>query len=912
MSRLFLFAGLLLPAPLTAADPPPARVTLPALRGEDGKAVNAFASRDTKAVVVAVLSFKCPVARDSVEPLSELARAYGPKGVTVIGVVPNESPEAVARAAAEHKAGFPVLADRNLAVVDALSAKHTPEVFLLDADRVVRYRGRVDDKFGERLKPNARITRNDLREALDELLAGKPVSVPRTDCVGCEIARPKEAAKQPARVTFYKDVLPILQNRCQECHRPGEAGPFDLMTYDDAVTWAADIKGYTQTRRMPPWKQTAGMTFQHDRRMRAAEIETLAAWVDGGTPEGDPKDAPPAKKFTVGWALGEPDLVLTPDAAFNLAARGPDHYRCFVIPTNLKEDTVLVGYEVRPGNPAVVHHVVNYFDTSGTARTLDQAARKKAGGADQGPGYESMMGIGFTPKNPEQVGGFGGWAPGMRGQRAPQGTGYLLPKGADVVFQVHYHRDGKPGKDHTRIGLYFAKGPDAKNLRRLKVLAAPGLLAESDRYTPFTAIPAGQPAFKVVGKVVLEEDSRLYAAMPHMHMLGSKVRITMTPPGGKEQVIVAVDEWDYGWQEVYRLVEPFDVKAGTVFTVEGVFDNSAANRLNPHSPPKDVMRGEGTTDEMLFGFLVFTSDSPGGVVKAHPLTDPADYDPRQSRHTRDVIYGRKHGLALTLDVFTPARPNGAAVIAVASAGWHSDREMIREAYYTDLLARGYTVFAVVHGSEPRFTVPEMVDDLHRAVRFVRHHARDQDIDPERLRIMGASAGGNLALLIATTGGPGDPMASDPVDRESSAVRAAAVFFPPTDHLNFGKPGNELLGRDAMLPKYKSVFDFVEFDEKKMFFVPVTDPKKVRDLTRRLSPAQQVTSTSAPTLFVHGDQDKLVPLQQSEWMVGKLEAAGVDVRLVVKKRNGHGWLTITQDMKSFCDWFDKHLPVQKRQ
>ncbi len=639
MSRALWFAALALPvsfdgcrqAPLCAAEPPAMRVDLPALRGADGKPVVPFAHKDTKAVVVAFLSFKCPVARDYVEPLSKLAAEYGPKGVTVIGVVSNDTPEAVAKAAAEYKAGFPVAVDRELVAADALKAERTPEVVVLDADRVVRYRGRVDDKWGAKMKPNARVTRHDLREALDEMLAGKAVSVPKTDCVGCEIYRAKVAAPVvPTTVTFHKDVLPILQNRCQECHRPGEAGPFSLLAYKEAVTWAADIKEYTQSRKMPPWKPTAGMKFQHDRRLPATEIDALAAWADGGTPEGDPKDAPPAKVFTKGWSLGEPDLVLTVDEDFHLGARGPDHYRCFVLPTGLTEDRFVVAYEVRPGTATVVHHVLNYFDTTGTARKLDRAARQKAKAAsatgdDRGPGYESPMGIGFTPTDPSQVGGLGGWAPGLRGTRAPTGSGMLLPKASDIVLQIHYHRNGKPEKDRTKLGLYFAKGKDTTELKRLKTLRVYGLVSASDDFAPFEVIPAGRSGYRVTGKVVIEEDCRVYAALPHMHMLGTKVRIAMTAPGGKEQVIVEIGAWDYAWQELYRLVEPLDVKAGTVFTVEAEYDNSAKNPFNPNRPPKDVTRGEGTTDEMLIGFLSVTSASSGGEVKANPLTDRKHY-----------------------------------------------------------------------------------------------------------------------------------------------------------------------------------------------------------------------------------------------------------------------------------------------
>ncbi|MBA4192054.1 MAG: hypothetical protein C0467_29095 [Planctomycetaceae bacterium] len=637
MSRTRWFAALVLSLPLYgcitpplySAEPAKTPVKLPAFLGAEGKAFTPY-SRGTKAVVVAFLSFRCPVARDYIEPLSKIAAEYGSKGVTVVGVIPTDDSSAdVAKLATEYRAAFPVFLDHKLATADALQAGHTPEVFVLDADRIVRYRGRIDDKYGKRLKPNAQVTKHDLVAAIDEVLAGKPVTAPLTECVGCEIYRPKHVMNENATVTFHKDVLPILQNRCQECHRPGEAGPFSLLTYKQAVTWAADIKEYTQNRKMPPWKATGGLKFQHDRRMPDAEIDTLAKWVDGGTPEGDPKQAPAAKTFTKGWTLGEPDLVLTVEDDFHLGARGADHFRCFVLPTGLTEDKFVVAYEVRPGTPAVVHHVLNYFDATGTARKLDKEARKQARGTtdpDHGPGYESPMGIGFTPDDLEKVGGLGGWAPGLRGFRSPAGTGMFLPKGSDVVMQVHYHRNGKPEKDRTAIGLYFAK--NSTELKRLKPLRVPGLVTISEDFAPFTMIPAGQRGYRVAGKVVIEEDCRLHAAMPHMHMLGTKVRITMTPPGGKEQPIVVVGEWDYTWQEVYHLVEVVEVKAGTVFMIEAEYDNSVKNPFNPNSPPRDVKQGPGTADEMLFGFLSVTSESPGGQPKARPLTERKHYSPK--------------------------------------------------------------------------------------------------------------------------------------------------------------------------------------------------------------------------------------------------------------------------------------------
>jgi acetyl esterase/lipase len=282
----------------------------------------------------------------------------------------------------------------------------------------------------------------------------------------------------------------------------------------------------------------------------------------------------------------------------------------------------------------------------------------------------------------------------------------------------------------------------------------------------------------------------------------------------------------------------------------------------------------------------------------------ADEAPKFQR-TSDVIYGRKYGLALTMDVFTPEKPNGAAVIFVISGGWFSRPEAINPAYVHEFLRRGYTVFAVVHGSQPKFTVPEILDDMHRSVRFIRHNAKRFNIDPDRIGITGASAGGHLSLMMATTGGPGNPKAADPVDRESSQVQAAAVFFPPTDFLNFGKPGNELIDR-ALKPPFTAAVDFHEFNKEKALFVPITDEKKLREIMTRISPAQQITATTAPILFIHGDKDELVPLQQSQWMLDKLRTAKVPAELIVKKDGGHGWGTILEDTKPMADWFDKYL------
>jgi acetyl esterase/lipase len=272
----------------------------------------------------------------------------------------------------------------------------------------------------------------------------------------------------------------------------------------------------------------------------------------------------------------------------------------------------------------------------------------------------------------------------------------------------------------------------------------------------------------------------------------------------------------------------------------------------------------------------------------------------------DVIYGRKFGTALTMDVFTPKEhANGLGVIFVVSGGWFSSHEGISPAFNAPMVARGYTVFAVVHGSQPKFTIPEIVRDMNRAVRFIRHHAADYKIDPGRLGIYGGSAGGHLSLMQGTAGDEGDPDAKDPVDRASSRVQAVACFFPPTDFLNYGKPGEDALGR-GVLSGFQAPFDFHELDEARKKFVPVTDEAKIREIGRKISPINHVSPDDPPTLILHGDADTLVPIQQAESFVDKMREAKVEAKLVVKPGAGHGWSGMDKDIETFADWFDAHL------
>jgi peroxiredoxin len=556
----------------------------------------------TKATVVVFLSFECPVSTSYSPVLAEMAKRYAAKGVNFVGVCASEAetPASVAKQSADYKFGFPVLQDSKGTAVAAFKAEKTPEVFALDHNFVLRYRGRIDDGYAARLKKNQQIKNHDLEKALDELVAGKAVSQPLTAAIGCPIGLERKV-EQDGAVTYYRDVAPILQNRCQECHRPGQVGPFSLMTFKQALNWCEDIKSYTSNHTMPPWKITEGCAFRNDRRMTDKEIATLAAWVDGGAAEGNPSDAPPPREFVTGWRLGTPDLVLSLKEEFVVGPGGNDIFRCFVFPTDLPEDKFVVAYEVKPGNPRVVHHTLNFLDSDGRGRDLERKGQafekrhKKPGDFDTGPGYSFAMGVGFSPD-----GALGGWAPGQVPQYLPTGYGFKLPKKSDVVVQVHYHRDGRVERDRLQIGLYFAKKTDGMKSFKTGVIMG-----------RFFAIPANDANFKVVGSTTVKYDCVLHSIMPHMHLLGRKIKVTMKTPKGKKETLLDIDSWDYNWQESYFLKEPLALKEGTVLNVEAVYDNSENNPNNPHNPPKLVTFGEQTTNEMCFVFLGSTSDSPG-------------------------------------------------------------------------------------------------------------------------------------------------------------------------------------------------------------------------------------------------------------------------------------------------------------
>jgi hypothetical protein len=409
------------------------------------------------------------------------------------------------------------------------------------------------------------------------------------------------AARGAEPPNYHRDVAPILQKNCQECHRSGQVAPFSLLDYAQARKRAQDLAAVTEERTMPPWhaSTTEGGPFRGARVLTDRELKTLADWADAGAPEGNPKDGPPPREWSSDWALGTPDLVLKMPEPYKLGPTGADEYRVMVIPAGLAEGRWIAAVDFKPGNMKVVHHILAAYDVTGNARKMD-ADDPAPGYATSGGGYGRLpSGLPFLPS-----GQLWGWAPGRIPQLSPEGTARSLPAGADVLLQIHYHKSGKPEEDATVMGLYFAKGPVDKRIRSGIVL--PQRAGFSLR--PELQIPPGDAYHEVKGSLTIRQDSHLLAVFPHMHLLGKDFVLRATRPDGSQQTLIRIDDWDFNWQNPYEFVTPVALPRGTRIEMTAHFDNSAENPRNPSHPPIEVHWGEQTTDEMCIGFLQLTRD----------------------------------------------------------------------------------------------------------------------------------------------------------------------------------------------------------------------------------------------------------------------------------------------------------------
>ncbi len=534
---------------------------------------------DRQAVVLVFVSTQCPISNRYLPELSAIGKDFAGKGVAVLGVNSNHNEQGeIAAWAKDRGVDFPVLCDADHRLADALGIETVPTAVVLDAKHVVRYRGRIDDD-----PMGGRARKRDLRDAVAAVLENREIAEPETTPRGCSVRRSPPPADGP--VTWARDVAPIVQQNCVGCHRTGQIAPFHLTDYEHASAFAKEIRRAVSEKRMPPWKPTDGVPFLNERRLTDAQIDTIVKWADGGAPLGDASVEPPMPKFNDDWTLGPPDLVLEMEEEFSLAATGPtDEYRHFVCHTDLPEDVWIQATEIRPGNPRIVHHVLAYVDTTGTARKLDAAA--------EGPGYPGEgTSPGFFP-----TGEMGGWAPGDMPYVLPDGVGRKLKKGADVVLQIHYNRCGTPQKDRTRLGLYFSKKPVKQQIRWAELVNAS------------FEIPAGAERHEVKAGWSFSKAVTIFVVSPHQHLLGKSAKMVAQFPDGKQQTLIEIADWEFKWQDAYMLKEPLKLPGGSRLLYTATYDNSEKNPLNPNRPPKPVTWGEKTTDEMCLGYVGYVED----------------------------------------------------------------------------------------------------------------------------------------------------------------------------------------------------------------------------------------------------------------------------------------------------------------
>jgi len=491
--------------------------------------------------------------------LAELSQRWDPAEVAFIGINSNQQDTIteVATHAKKMEIPFPVLKDPANQIADRFGAERTPEVFVLDQDRVVRYRGRIDDQYNIGIqKPKA--TRQDLATAIDELLASQEVSLPATQAPGCLIGRVKRAEPQ-GEVTYSKQISRILQHRCVECHHEGQVAPFVLTSYEDALGWAEMIREVVHERRMPPWQASPEHgDFKNNPSLSAEELALIDQWVESGCPQGNPADLPEPPTYAKGWGISEPDEVFyMSDEPFTIPAEGVVSYQMYEVDPGFTEDRWIKEAEVKAGNPAVVHHVIVFI---------------------QAPG-QGQFG------SPQMA-----FAPGMTPRRLGNGAAIRAPAGCKLIFQNHYTPNGKEQQDRSYVGFVYAKPEEVTH----EVLgAACGNVA--------LKIPPNDPNHIVTARSKFRKDTTLLGMNPHMHLRGKAFRYELEYPDGTKEILLDVPKYDFNWQLWYMLKEPKLIPKGSRMTCTAAFDNSAENPSNP-DPSKEIRWGEQTWDEMMFGF----------------------------------------------------------------------------------------------------------------------------------------------------------------------------------------------------------------------------------------------------------------------------------------------------------------------
>ncbi len=529
-----------------------------------------------KAYVVVAANHTCPVAQRYLPVLAKLEKSYRERGVqfVVLYVAANDSINEMAADAVESGSEFPFVKDILGQGVEALGLRRTPETVVLDADRKIRYRGRIDDQFrlsGDR----AGATKSPLRDAIEDVLAGRPVALTETPVDGCLITA--EVEKEKATTPNYAEhVAPIVQKHCQDCHHQGTEAPFPLMSYRDMVMQGDMIAEVVDDRRMPPWFASGRHgDFINRRGLSDTERETILEWVRAGSPKGDLAKLPKPREFSSArWRIGEPDIVTTMPLTHNIPATGFVDYRYAIFPYVFTHDTWVQSIEILPDNPRIVHHANLAFTTFGD--------------------------------KPREENFITGRVPGGDPMVLDEGVAYLIPKGSVLVLQIHYTTTGKPEQSKIAVGLRYPREVVRKQLYHQQV------------HTGRFKIPPQAPAHPVTATRTLGFDATGVGLVSHMHVRGKDMTFFARQPDGSSETLLLVPNYNFDWQQSYRW-EPGKKKfpKGTTFEVLAHFDNSEFNPFNP-DPKATVGVGDQTTSEMVFGFYFYTRDDEDLKLRIDP------------------------------------------------------------------------------------------------------------------------------------------------------------------------------------------------------------------------------------------------------------------------------------------------------
>jgi thiol-disulfide isomerase/thioredoxin len=583
-----LVAAVLLPLVVFAEDAKPtpvgkkiAEFTLRDYRGPE-KPFKEFTTG--KLTVVAFLGCDCPLAKVYGPRLAALAKEYEGKGVAFVGINSNQqdTPSAVGQYAKTHGISFPILKDPGNVVADRFGAERTPEVFVLDEERVVRYAGSIDDQYGIGYS-RPKVEHRYLAAALDELLTGKAVTTSRMESEGCFIGRVRKPAATGG-VTYAKQIARIFQRHCVDCHHAGAIGPFPLTTYDECVGFADTIRWAVKNDRMPPWHADKRYgKFANECRLSDDDKEHIVQWVKEGTPEGDKKDLPPPATFVEGWRIPKPDVVLTMPKPFAVQAEGDVVYQFFAIPTGFTEDKWIKAAEIKAGCRAVVHHILVFVQPPDDKRPFR--------------GFINDWLVSTVP--------------GARPMILPDGMAKRIPAGSRLLLQVHYTPNGSPQVDQSCVGLVFADPKSVKKEVRTD-------MAVDNKFS----IPPGDNNHRVDAEKTFEADTLILTLMPHTHLRGKAFKYEAIYPNGEREVVLDVPRYDFNWQNTYVLAEPKRLPAGTKLHCTAHYDNSTKNKSNP-DPKATVRWGDQTWQEMMIGYFESTPAEQDVKTVASAAGSPA-------------------------------------------------------------------------------------------------------------------------------------------------------------------------------------------------------------------------------------------------------------------------------------------------